>query len=690
MALKKRLLNKNRYRISKVFAGLLLMIGILPQVLAQDRKLDEITFEEYMNADSVQLPRLHEWRLDLLTLDTVHLKADTLQNNFFNYNPIYRTSISNNYLGNLGSPYQSNLYFDRPETNEFVFLDVYRDYAAMPEDIRFINTHTPYTNLTYYTGGARTEGEDELIVKHSQNFSPDFNITGVGDYIYGRGMYDNTSTKHLAVSFYASYIKPKYVLHAVATSNSLENFENGGLTDDRYVNDPYSVTDTRGMNETATFPVALSNTISSIKNKYVFINHKYNIGYHKELILADTVLQKFIPVTSIGHTFKYSTYRRMFTEDSSDDFFADQFLNSVTSDSISRNILNNRISINLFEGLNKYVPFGLSIFLENDIIRDGNNSWNHIADSSWNKPYATALTEISGLSLDQQTFENAQNLSNETYANTAIGGNLFRKKGEVLNFDALGKVYFQGYRLGDYTLRGKLSTTFGTLDSLLFWGEVDFSRSTPDRFMQHYYSNHFWWDNNFDARFEEIIKAGIEFPKFNMKASLKMSTVNNYIYFDRTAQAKQFSPGIQLASVEFQKVFNMGQWVWDTQVAYQLTSNDTIVPLPDISVYSNLFYYNTFSKVLHFQFGTNVHYHTAYNALAYMPAIGRFHIQDEVEIGNYPLVDVYANFHIKRMRFFLMYKHVNYGLLSREYFSAPHYAFNQRFFKIGVSWNFYD
>lgn len=64
---------------------------------------------------------------------------------------------------------------------------------------------------------------------------------------------------------------------------------------------------------------------------------------------------------------------------------------------------------------------------------------------------------------------------------------------------------------------------------------------------------------------------------------------------------------------------------------------------------------------------------------------------DQVEIGGYPIVNVYANLHLKRTRFFVMMYHVNDGLINRpNAFYAPHYPINPRLLKFGVSWNFYD
>ena len=61
-----------------------------------------------------------------------------------------------------------------------------------------------------------------------------------------------------------------------------------------------------------------------------------------------------------------------------------------------------------------------------------------------------------------------------------------------------------------------------------------------------------------------------------------------------------------------------------------------------------------------------------------------------VEIGGYPIVNVYANLHLKRTRFYVMMYHVNQGMSSPNYFLSPHYPINPRVLKFGLSWNFYD
>ena len=60
-----------------------------------------------------------------------------------------------------------------------------------------------------------------------------------------------------------------------------------------------------------------------------------------------------------------------------------------------------------------------------------------------------------------------------------------------------------------------------------------------------------------------------------------------------------------------------------------------------------------------------------------------------VEIGNYPIVNVYANMFLKHARFYVMMSHVNKGE-GGQTFLVPHYPFNERILRLGISWNFFN
>ncbi|MBR1838188.1 MAG: hypothetical protein IJ786_01365, partial [Bacteroidaceae bacterium] len=59
-----------------------------------------------------------------------------------------------------------------------------------------------------------------------------------------------------------------------------------------------------------------------------------------------------------------------------------------------------------------------------------------------------------------------------------------------------------------------------------------------------------------------------------------------------------------------------------------------------------------------------------------------------VKIGGYPVVNAYANFHLKRTRFYIMASHLNYSSGTCRPFLVPHNPINRLIIRFGVSWDF--
>ena len=118
------------------------------------------------------------------------------------------------------------------------------------------------------------------------------------------------------------------------------------------------------------------------------------------------------------------------------------------------------------------------------------------------------------------------------------------------------------------------------------------------------------------------------------------------------------------------------------------------MPLPLLNVYSNLYLKFVYAKVLKIQIGADARYFSSYYAPDYAPALEQYFVQEgehKVQVGGYPFINVYANFHLKQVRFYVMYYHVTQGLFENSNsFLAPHYPVNPRMFKLGLSWNFWD
>ena len=146
-----------------------------------------------------------------------------------------------------------------------------------------------------------------------------------------------------------------------------------------------------------------------------------------------------------------------------------------------------------------------------------------------------------------------------------------------------------------------------------------------------------------------------------------------------------------ILAVDLTANFKVWRFHLDNQVVYQYTTAPDIVRLPDVALYSNLYFKQKFFKVLTTQIGVSVRFHNAYYANTYMPALGQFHLQNDMLVGNYPELNVYANFHLKTVRFYVQYFHWNKGLFPgvTNYFSMPNYPINPATFQFGLSWNFW-
>jgi hypothetical protein len=233
----------------------------------------------------------------------------------------------------------------------------------------------------------------------------------------------------------------------------------------------------------------------------------------------------------------------------------------------------------------------------------------------------------------------------------------------------------------------------------------------PAFYFRHYHSRHYWWDNNdLDKIFRTRIEGGLTIDKTHTRLRAGVENVKNYTYFANVSQpvkgtngnvksyanaidVAQCSDNIQVFTARLNQDFKWGILHLDNEVTYQKSSDNTVLPLPDLSLYHNLYIQFKIAKVLSMQLGADMRFFTKYTAPDYAPALGQWVQQnqaDKVEIGGYPFVNVYINAHLKRTRFYVMMYHVNQGMGDSNYFLAPHYPINPRTLQLGLSWNFFD
>jgi len=585
--------------------------------------------------------------VDSIPPDTTHL-------NFQNFNHIDRFSISNAYRGNLGSPIQSKVYFDRPLHHDFIFADAYYPYMAQIESATFFNTTKPYTSLYYLSGGTHYYKDDQIRFLFSANANKKLNLGFTLDYLYARGEYQNLGTKKFTGSAFGTYDGLKYKATGFVSSNNLSNYENGGISDTTYINGPI-------VYPSYNIPVNIKGYANYLHNQ-IFYNHQYNIGIIRQIeITPDSIVSEYVPVTVFGHTVQLDDLRKRYYEpDVEKDFYENTYLPfAFTNDSAAYLSVKNTLSVSMAEEFNKWLRFGLTAYVENEVVRYGVKH-----DSLY---------------------------THKNYMNNRVGGVLSKNRGELLTYKVHGELTFLGRNIGDMVLDANLKSSFNLLKQTINLQAYGFVKSVkPSVFYDFYDSNHFKWTNNFSKLYNTHISGKFAIPTLYFKLDVSVENLTNPVYFNQQAVPKQYHGNVQILAANLQQDFHVGSFTLENQAVYQLSSHQSVIPLPDLVLYHNLYYHGLWFKVLSMQMGVDMRYHTAYYAPSYMPATGQFYAQEQIKIGHYPMMNVYVNAHLKRTRFFAQYYHVNQFFMKGNYYSMPYYPLNPATFKMGLTWNFYD
>lgn len=114
-----------------------------------DRNGNPIDTTAVIDASTVPVG-LNAWKIDTRFGEMTPVPVDTLQHGFQNSNDTGGPTGHYTYLGNLGAPRISHVFFERKESSQFFFTDPYDFTVRKPSDVVYTNTKSPFTNLTYF------------------------------------------------------------------------------------------------------------------------------------------------------------------------------------------------------------------------------------------------------------------------------------------------------------------------------------------------------------------------------------------------------------------------------------------------------------------------------------------------------------------------------------------------------------
>lgn len=403
---------------------------------------------------------------------------------------------------------------------------------------------------------------------------------------------------------------------------------------------------------------------------------------------------EYVPVTSFIHTARFDNYTRIYQAyKSPENYYINDYYNygTTANDSIYDQTkhwsLKNTFAVALLEGFNKWAKAGLKVFASHEL--------RHYEFPT----YATTnnLSVFGGYEKINQS-------------DISIGGQLLKESGKTLHYNVSAETWLVGKSAGQFHIDGYADLNVPLLgDTAQLAVNAFIHNDRPSMYFTRYVSKHFVWDNDLSKQFHSRIMAELSLKKTESKLRFGYDLIKNYIYLglqndrigngdgylvqNNQVNVRQTSGAINLITLQLLQNLHWSIFHWDNVLTFQKSSDEKVLPTPIFNVYSNFYLRFKIARVLKCDLGADMRWFTKYYAPEYIPALGSFGIQgtdaSRTKIGGYPVINAYANFTLQHTRFFVMFSHVNAGN-SGDYFFTPHYPLNQRIFRFGLSWNFFN
>jgi len=628
--------------------------------------------------DSLYYKRMVTWRHNRLYNSIETFDWDTTANYHFYDYPFMREDVGASWLGMPGSPVQQYNYFQRDKETSTSFYAPLESWTYTPDNLAQFNTKMPYTELEYSGNIFRnsTLSSDNFRVFTTQNILPQLNVALEMKRYGGAGNLRNEETKNNTYVVAGNWLGKKYLAHAGFIYNRLIRQESGGVQDNMWVRD--TTVDVREIE------VNLAAANNQYKKISLFYDQSLRIPFdfleklkHRKdtsWVPSDT-LNRNITTGFIGTSTEFSTYSKKYVDNTSATLasFYDNVFNinpNKSVDSLRTMRLENRI----FLRLQPWKEDAIVSKIEGGV---GNRFQTF---------YLQSPNEV--------LYKDNTHRWNSFFAYVGAEGSLSR----YFSWDATGLLNFAGTEAGDFYVKANAKVSFfpfrrARRSPITLAAHFETSLKEPDFYAQHFYSNHFKWENNFGKTSVTKISGNLDIPRWNLKAQVGYALLAGYNYYDTKGISQQYGGALNVITAGISHHLVLGPVHLENSALFQISSNQDVLPLPMLAL--NLRYYLQFNivdpKVLKLQIGVNTRYTTKWMAPGFNPVAGVFTLQDEYQYGNVPVSDIFINAQWKKCCIFLKYENAGRGwpAQAHDYFSAHHYIQTDSVIKLGISWPFY-
>ena len=619
-------------------------------------------------------------------IDTLTFHVTTL-NTLERENTIYSTE------SNPGMAHKSMRFSDLRPIGFDMTLPAFSAYMKNERNIISYQSVLPYSELRYLT--SFIDKQQHLNAKFGRQFTPRLFVS----FEFNTDLAPTTFINNKTINNYfwvnAHYFTKnnRYGICAYWYRNKLEMQENGGIVNDENYS---SHTESDNM----VIPTQLKSATNFVVSSGIGFEHYFNLLSQNVSVKAsnDSIQAPFtdsLAVDSIAidsfklagsldtapktkarkftlgricHSFSYLYNKLYYTENSPRDAF--------------------------------YLPYDtlLSIRKTTDstMVRAFKNSlkWNSLGYQKYDGDvpfYAYAGVTHGYYMVKRYDYLEEKTLLERNYHQLSVNGGVIVSLFKSARITAHGELITLGYQIGDFDVKGQwrqlIGTTAKNYGKVVF--DVDLKRQSPTWFETSYYSNHFRWENDFKAATYLTLNLKYQFRDYCI--GVKQTSISNYIYFGTDARPAQNEGMFSIREAYLSFYQKIWRFELEGFASLQKASNEEVMHLPLVQASLKIGYEQPiFRKKATLYPSITVRYFTKYHADAYMPVTRTFFLQNDVEIGNFPYLDVALAIKVKKAHIFAAYS--NMFLLFGNYnsFIAPHYPMHASQVYLGITWRLFN
>ncbi|HPR56874.1 MAG TPA: hypothetical protein PK915_00715 [Bacteroidales bacterium] len=582
---------------------------------------------------------------------------DTTLKDFQAYNWIDQRIPFNAHLGNSGLAFRNLSFSNERESGFYYGPDFFEAYLFHQNEIKYYLNHNPFTELGFVTGASK---EQVFHARHQQRVFKKLALGVDFEHINSLGTYQRQKSNNRRVVFKAQFFSEnlRYGLIANYHNSKVVVQENGGIVYD-------SVYEQNLEPDRSIIAVRLNSAQNVIRKSGIYLQQYYQLSGRKTESKSDTASLSAERIKlrfgRLSHSLDYDRNSFTYTDPSPiSGYYSNIWIDSTaTFDSVYFEKLENIFSWSNADYPDRYKPqtlllmFGLKHQLSKVKDSADSDSFNHL------------------LPFGELCFNPHPLLTVEGKASFVLSDDAYR---------------------GDFNLSGLAQLKI--LRKHPFQTTLNFALQSENQsapyFYQHYYSNHFIWDNDFDKTVTN--KLSVFITQDRMKLGADVYTISNYLFIDTDTMPAQAGSSVEIFKAYLEKELRLGKFDFSGSVLYQKSSSSDIIRLPEwLACLTTTFNLRLFQGALNTRSGFDLRYNSPYYADAWMPAIRGFYHQNEKEIGGFIQADVFVNFKVKRTRFFFKLQNV-LSLLgdSYDFYAVPHYPLQDFGLKFGLDWRFHD